>query len=255
MPLAPRSSLSHRGLRLRHDLKMRVPNYSALSARNGRQRPGKSNLSARLLTELVARCDVSRAVDSLIRRGTKTRAGHPSNDNFILWAQQNLKHDDYFVKAQDQNSGTAQNQTAQPQAPRHGSQKPEVVVTPVSDTTLPSATTTGVIQRDIVYVPGSLRDNKFDRDFSATVSLIEVQTGGNSKPVINDKEHKDSSKGGVEDNIAVANTKSNFQVAQRFTVNGNPVRIARMDTNGKISLASKQIVNATATKISITAIP
>ena len=112
-----------------------------------------------------------------------------------------------------------------------------------------------MIQRDIVYVPGSLHDNKFDRDFSATVSLIEVQTGGNSKPVINDKEHKDSSKGGVEDNIAVANTKSNFQVAQRFTVNGNPVRIARMDTNGKISLASKQIVNATATKISITAIP
>ena len=34
----------------------------------------------------------------------------PSNDNFILWAQQNLK-DDHIVKAQDQNSGTAKNQT------------------------------------------------------------------------------------------------------------------------------------------------
>jgi hypothetical protein len=55
--------------------------------------------------------------------------------------------------------------------------------------------------------------------------------------------------------FAVANTKSNFQVEQKFTVSGKSARIGRMDSSGNVSLASTRVVNASATRIEISAVP
>jgi RHS repeat-associated protein len=129
---------------------------------------------------------------------------------------------------------------------------PEVVVTPVSDTTHPSQYLPGVEERDIVYVPGTYDGTSFQRDFDASISFSEKTTGGNSTPVIDDKDHP--RKGGVEDQIAVRNEHSTFQVTQRFTVNGKSARILRVDA-GKVSLARTQTVNATATRIDVTPVP
>ena len=59
-------------------------------------------------------------------------------------------------------------------------------------------------------------------------------------------------RGGIEDRIAVKNTKSWFTIEQKFSVGGKAVKLASLDSNGKVVLASKQIVHATATDIKLT---
>jgi RHS repeat-associated protein len=128
--------------------------------------------------------------------------------------------------------------------------KTQTVVTPSSDQTYPSPTTVDVVHREVVYTPGTLYPNgEFEPEFKDTVTLIEKQIGGNSKPVICSKPC--SQKGGLPDEIEVANTKSTFRVEQRFKVNGKSVSVARLQ-NGKIVLSPRQVVDATAKRIIIT---
>jgi RHS repeat-associated protein len=130
----------------------------------------------------------------------------------------------------------------------------QVVVTPSSDQTYPSPTTTGVIHREVVYTPGTLNpDGSFTPDRGDTVTLLERQTGGNSTPIICSPFCSD--KGGIDDDIEVANTRSTFRVEQTFEVNDKPASVARAGANGSVSLASKQIVDANAAKITITPVP
>lgn len=108
----------------------------------------------------------------------------------------------------------------------------------------------GVVHREIVYTPGTLYSNgKFLPENEDTVTLTEKQVGGNSKPVICSQPC--SEKGGLTDEIEVENTKSTFRVEQHFEVNGQPVNVARLQ-NGKVVLAPRQVVDATAKRIIIT---
>jgi len=96
----------------------------------------------------------------------------------------------------------------------------------------------------------------FQRNDDLEITLIEKQTGGNSKPVIcTGGKPSCTEKGGVEDQIAVANTQSWFTLEQKFSVGGKDVKVARMGADGKVALASKQVVHATANEITVTPVP
>jgi hypothetical protein len=133
-------------------------------------------------------------------------------------------------------------------------QQPQTVVTASSDQTHPSATTVVVTHREIVYTAGTLSpDGKFCPERGDTITLSETQVGGNSKPTICSPSCTE--KGQITDEIEVANTKSTFQVEQKFDVNGASAKIASRGKDGNITLSSKQTVDANATTITITPVP
>jgi RHS repeat-associated protein len=159
--------------------------------------------------------------------------------------------------AEANNNNAANNQnTNKPRPPQAGKkkesdQKTKVVVTPVSDTTHPSSSSPGVKERDIIYTAGTLdKSGAYSRDDDAKITLTEKQTGGNSTPTICSAGC--TTTGGLEDQIAVPNSKAWFTVEQQFSVNGKSVSIARIGPQGEVVLAPKQVVHATATEINVT---